>query len=117
MVPEGLDGVLLNSFCFGSRFNSKADAEGFYWAYYLRSDEGRKRVRALAQGAIRYNVSKTAFLNTTFVTPARDEQVRIAEVLSDMDAELAAIESKLAKARLIKQGMMQNLLTGKIRLV
>jgi type I restriction enzyme S subunit len=34
-----------------------------------------------------------------------------------MDAEIAALESKLAKARLIKQGMMHNLLTGRIRLV
>jgi hypothetical protein len=37
--------------------------------------------------------------------------------LSDMDAELAALEEKLAKARAIKQGMMQELLTGRIRLV
>jgi type I restriction enzyme S subunit len=45
------------------------------------------------------------------------EQIRIATILSDMDAEIAALEAKLAKARLIKQGMMQNLLTGRIRLV
>jgi type I restriction enzyme S subunit len=37
--------------------------------------------------------------------------------LSDMDAELAALETKLAKARNLKQGMMQELLTGRIRLV
>jgi hypothetical protein len=36
---------------------------------------------------------------------------------SDMDAEIAALEAKLAKARLLKQGMMQELLTGRIRLV
>ena len=40
-----------------------------------------------------------------------------ATVLSDMDAELAALEAKLAKARDLKQGMMQELLTGRIRLV
>ena len=38
-------------------------------------------------------------------------------VLSDMDAEIAALEAKLAKARNLKQGMMQELLTGRIRLV
>ena len=38
-------------------------------------------------------------------------------VLSDMDTEIESLESKLAKAREIKQGMMQELLTGKIRLV
>lgn len=44
------------------------------------------------------------------------EQLAVAQVLSDMDAELAALEAKLAKARVIKQGMMQELLTGRIRL-
>ena len=45
------------------------------------------------------------------------EQAAIASVLSDMDAEIAALEVKLSKARAIKQGMMQELLTGRIRLV
>ncbi|MBI5849721.1 MAG: restriction endonuclease subunit S [Planctomycetes bacterium] len=45
------------------------------------------------------------------------EQAAIAEVLADMDAELAALEAKLTKARQLKQGMMQELLTGRIRLV
>ncbi len=45
------------------------------------------------------------------------DQGRIAAILSDMDAEIAALEAKLAKARQIKQGMMHNLLTGRIRLV
>ncbi|WP_279607406.1 restriction endonuclease subunit S [Burkholderia gladioli] len=45
------------------------------------------------------------------------EQTAIAEVLSDMDAELAALEARRDKTRLLKQGMMQELLTGKTRLV
>jgi hypothetical protein len=44
------------------------------------------------------------------------EQTAIATILSDMDAEIAALEAKLAKARRLKQGMMQELLTGRIRL-
>ena len=47
----------------------------------------------------------------------KDEQEAIAEVLSDMDAEIAALEERLEKAEAIKQGMMQQLLTGKIRIV
>ncbi|NLF43609.1 MAG: restriction endonuclease subunit S [Bacteroidales bacterium] len=46
-----------------------------------------------------------------------EEQNEIATILSDMDAEIQALESKLEKYRKIKLGMMQNLLTGKIRLV
>lgn len=49
--------------------------------------------------------------------PTKAEQEGIAAILSDMDAEIAALEAKLAKARLLKQGMMQELLTGRIRLV
>ena len=46
-----------------------------------------------------------------------EEQIRIATILSDMDAEIAVLEKKLEKYRAVKAGMMQNLLTGKIRLV
>jgi type I restriction enzyme, S subunit len=49
--------------------------------------------------------------------PSVEEQTQIATILSDMDAEISALETKLAKYKQIKQGMMQNLLTGKIRLV
>ncbi|MEZ1317698.1 restriction endonuclease subunit S [Pseudomonas fluorescens] len=62
-------------------------------------------------------------LNTGLITgtevslPPLPEQAAIAAVLSDMDAELAALEQRLAKARALKQGMMQELLTGRTRLL
>jgi type I restriction enzyme S subunit len=49
--------------------------------------------------------------------PPEDEQTAIATVLSDMDAELAALEQRREKTRALKQGMMQELLTGRTRLV
>ncbi len=49
--------------------------------------------------------------------PTKAEQAAIAAILSDMDTEISALEAKLAKARQIKQCMMQELLTGRIRLV
>ena len=55
--------------------------------------------------------------NIEIECPSPAEQTAIASVLSDMDAEITALEGKLAKARAIKQGMMQELLTGRIRLV
>ncbi|MGC9269888.1 restriction endonuclease subunit S, partial [Acidiphilium sp.] len=48
---------------------------------------------------------------------SKNEQSAIAAILSDMDAELAGLESQRDKARAIKQGMMQELLTGRIRLI
>ena len=58
------------------------------------------------------------FQNFEMLLPATfTEQTAIAAVLSDMDMELAALDDRLAKARAVKQGMMQELLTGRIRLV
>jgi len=54
---------------------------------------------------------------TICIPPTADEQTAIAEILSDMDAEIAALEARREKTRLLKQGMMQELLTGRIRLV
>ena len=48
--------------------------------------------------------------------PSVDEQTAIATVLSDMDAEIETLVTRLAKTRALKQGMMQALLTGRIRL-
>jgi type I restriction enzyme, S subunit len=53
-----------------------------------------------------------------FLIPADlAEQTAIADILSDMDAEIVALEAKREKTRLLKQGMMQELLTGRIRLI
>jgi len=49
--------------------------------------------------------------------PEKEEQTAIATILSDMDAEIQALEQRLGKTRQIKQGMMQELLTGKTRLI
>ena len=62
----------------------------------------------------RYYISE--YQHLIMPMPSPSEQTAIAAVLSDMDAEIAALEAKLAKARAIKQGMMQELLTGRIRL-
>lgn len=63
-------------------------------------------------------ISKERLKSLSFAMPnSKDEQDAIATVLSDMDAEIEALEGKLAKARTLKQGMMHELLTGRIRLV
>ncbi|WP_252927598.1 restriction endonuclease subunit S [Paracoccus sp. 08] len=117
LLAENVEDLYLNSFCFGFRLKSDAAANGLFLAGYFRSQQGRDLLASLAQGATRYNLSKRALLKVEFACPPLDEQVAIAEVLSDMDAELAALDAEAKKARTIKQGMMQNLLTGKVRLV
>jgi len=116
-LGEDVSETFLNSFCFGFRLNEFASADGLFLAYLFRSHVGRDLLRPLAQGAIRYNLSKAALLNIELALPSVEEQMAVVAVLADMDAELQALEAKLTKARQIKQGMMQELLTGRIRLV
>jgi type I restriction enzyme S subunit len=71
----------------------------------------------LATGISVYGVSKGSVKNIEVLLPGVKEQTAIAALLSDMDAEISAREARLAKTRAIKQGMMQELLTGRVRLV
>jgi len=70
-----------------------------------------------ATGVSVYGVSKSNVCSIEVLLPSIEEQTAIAAVLSDMDAELAALEARLTKTRALKQGMMQELLTGRTRLV
>ena len=63
----------------------------------------------------RHWIGEFQFLNVVMPSD-NEEQTAIATILSDMDNELQALTQKLEKARALKQGMMQQLLTGKIRL-
>lgn len=117
VLADDVQDVYLNSFCFGFRFRERVSTDGLYLAYYFRSSQGRELLKSLAQGATRYNLSKTALLGIIFPLPTQAEQTAIAAVLSDMDAEIATLETKLTKARQLKTGMMQELLTGRIRLI
>ena len=63
----------------------------------------------------RYYISE--YQNLELLAPDYDEQCAIASVLSDMDGEIAALEQRRDKTCAIKQGMMQQLLTGRVRLV
>ena len=117
LVSADIRKLYLNSFCFGFRSNQKNAYLPLYLAYWFRSEVGRAAVLVMAQGSTRYNISKSQFMKLTIVLPDTEEQTAIATILSDMDEELQALEQRLSKTRQIKQGMMQELLTGRIRLI
>ena len=72
----------------------------------------------LSAGSTINHLYQKDFVDFTFKAPSElAEQQAIAQVLSDMDSEIEQLEKKLAKYQQIKQGMMQELLTGRIRLV
>ncbi len=71
-----------------------------------------------ATGSTAQGIKRTTFEKMKLSIPSeREEQTAIATILSDMDEEIQALEQRLSKTRQIKQGMMQELLTGKTRLV
>jgi type I restriction enzyme S subunit len=127
IIPKG---TLLMSFklsigrlCFAGRdlftneaicgFNKlQANPEFLYYAL-SRTDfslYGKQAVKG-------YTLNKESLKIVEVRLPSPPEQTAIAAVLSDMDAELAALEARRAKTRDLKQAMMQELLTGKTRLV
>jgi type I restriction enzyme, S subunit len=109
------DGWLCGTGSMIVRLKSSADAS--YLQRVLSSRPVIAAIEAASVGSTMINLNQ-ATLNALLVElPTVDEQRAIAAVLSDMDAEIAALEAKLAKARDVKQGMMQVLLTGEIRLV
>ena len=62
------------------------------------------------------SLNATTIENLQIIVPEKDEQQAIAQLLSDIDSEIEQLEKKLVKYQQIKQGMMQELLTGRIRL-
>lgn len=117
LVKSNVHHLYLNSFCFGFRPHAETEVEGLFLTYYIRSSQGREIMKSLAQGSTRYNLSKKALLAAEVRVPSLPEQVAIAAALADMDAELTALEARRDKTRALKQGMMQELLTGRTRLV
>ncbi len=75
-----------------------------------------ERIISLAQGSTIRHVYAATFKDYEITLPSVEEQTAIATVLSDMDAEIGALEARREKTRRIKQGMMQELLTGRTRL-
>lgn len=88
-----------------------------FLGYYLNAECYHDQLLPFVVGTKVSSVSKSSVAQTKLFVPDFEEQNAIASILSDMDKEIDSLEQKLEKARHLKQGMMQQLLTGKIRLV
>lgn len=86
-------------------------------AYCFRSAYVRAQIVSKASYTTRALTNGQILSSLLLLVPTKPEQIAIATVLSEMDAEISVLGAKLSKARQIKQGMMQELLTGRIRLV
>lgn len=102
-----------------TRFNAESRVSAKWLSFVLSSTDYRRQLRTIATGTSgsMKNISKRAFLSLQVRFPGQKEQTAIAAVLSDMDAELAALQQRRDKTRALKQAMMQELLTGRTRLI
>lgn len=98
------------------RPSSEVANREFYNQYFSSSD-WFKSVLEQVGGTTHKRISRGALGRISVCYPNAEEQSAIATILSDMDSEIQALEQRLGKTRQIKQGMMQELLTGKTRLV
>lgn len=101
---QGFKGLLCN-----------ADNSNIFLFYLLTTMTDVLRERS--SGSTFLEISKKDLISIEMATPALDEQQAIAAILSDIDDDIAGSDAKLAKLHHLKTGMMQQLLTGKIRLV
>ena len=100
--------------CF--RVNTNIASNGFILLNF-QTFSYRNYIEILLSGSSINNLNSKDIESIEIPFPPLAEQTRIATILSDMDNEITLLESKLHKYRNIKQGMMQSLLTGQIRLV
>jgi type I restriction enzyme S subunit len=96
-------------------FSSREDHR--FLSYLLSLPAHRRRVVLLSQGSTIRHVYRSTFLRYEIVLPEMVEQCAISEVITGIDSEIAALEARREKTKLLKQGMMQELLTGRTRLV
>jgi type I restriction enzyme S subunit len=114
-VPAALVGANISRAVGLLRLNGKLSPD--YLVAYFNSPQGRRVVLAPSAGSAQIVVNLADLNKIRFPIPSLGEQTAIAAVLSDMDANINALKQRRDKTRLLKQGMMQELLTGRIRLV
>ena len=84
--------------------------------FQLTSGRVKQMLPQLVEASTYPNLRLNDYLEVQIPLPPEEEQLAIVNVLADIDAEIAALERRRDKSRVIKQGMMQQLLTGRVRL-
>ena len=110
-----IDGCIHDGWLAIQNYQETFDSDFLY--YLLGSDEIYKQYIEMAAGSSVQNLNKQKVRNLIIPILDKEEQISIAKILSDMDNEIDLLNTKLEKYRNLKTAMMQQLLTGKIRLI
>ena len=106
--------VAISQAVLGISVNSNVVSSEFLYYYLLFIENS---VKNLGQTGTQSNLSKQLISEFEIPLPPLSEQNKIAEILSDMDDEILSLEKELGKYQDLKMGMMQQLLTGQVRLL
>jgi type I restriction enzyme S subunit len=118
-VPADFPNLFLPDRLWMTQFKYPSRTSGRWLSLVLSSPSLRRLLRNIATGTSgsMKNISKEAFLALEISWPQPEEQAEIAAVLSEMDSELEMLQARRDKTQALKQAMMQELLTGRTRLV
>ena len=99
--------IYLNSFCFGFRPNQKIDP--YFLGYSLRAPYMRDKIKILAQGISRYNISKNKVMELEISLPNNEEQSLLGNFLRNIDLGITLHQRKLEHLQLLKKALLQQL--------
>lgn len=99
------------------RFKKAANVSSRFVFHFTKSNFFAKHIEATSSQGAQPNLSLGDISDFPIVIPNIDEQVLIVETLNTLDSEITALEQRLNKTQQLKQGMMQELLTGRTRLI
>ena len=99
--------IYLNSFCFGFRPNQKIDP--YFLGYSLRAPYMRDKIKILAQGISRYNISKNKVMELEISLPNNEEQRLLGNFLRNIDLSITLHQRKLDKLQATKKALLQEM--------
>ena len=99
--------IYLNSFCFGFRPNQKIDP--YFLGYSLRAPYMRDKIKILAQGISRYNISKNKVMELEISLPNNEEQRLLGNFLRNIDLSITLHQRKLEMLKNVKKGLLQKM--------
>ncbi len=98
------------------RINTRSIINHIYFAFFLSYEDTQKKIKGEETGSALKQLPVGKLVKIPIVFPPIDEQQAIAKILSELEAEINLLVQKQEKTKALKQGMMQELLTGRIRL-
>ncbi|WP_442774582.1 restriction endonuclease subunit S [Sphaerotilus montanus] len=116
LIKPTEDGWLFSGRLLRVRVKSK-NALASFLSHQFHLESFKKKVREVAVGQTMASINTQILKNIQITLPPTDEQAAIALIISEMNTEVIALEARREKTRRLKQGMMQELLSGRVRLI